>query len=312
MNAAVAVVFIVLAADTALASSFDDDAKALVGSDQSERAMAQKRLHEGGADAIGALVRGLDDPRREARIRYIETIKEIERSKKKVTPKDSDISELARRARLEPNPGMRRYLLSPLRQSRGATALKELERFATEDPDESIRSEATHYSGELSSGETAFFKKIAATDPSPYVRLAAYLELTATGDASGRAEALRVIASSKKDYERHDAIWILGEIGNPEDVAILTPIAASSTENYEVRNVAHQALKSIELKQYPAIARLSFLIKSLDDPDALVRDWAYLKLWKCPDPLTNVRLRAYLIEPGHKGYKEAADALSLR
>jgi len=293
------------------AASFDDDVSVISGQDSPRQYDAHTHLMKGGSDAMSALVKGLSGKDRQTRIRIVTEIGEMRRENKSLQSHDFDAAEMARQAKSENDPAMRGLLLQGVCDVGGASAVKELEEVASQDTQAYVRRSATHYVANIAPQEVAFFKK-RATDPDRIVKLEAYVDLAEAGDSSGRDLAMQVLKSSATDMERHDAIWILGESGNPSDASLLKNITQSQAENAEAKFLATEALKTIELLQVPAANRPSFLLNALDDDSPTVRHWAYLKLYRSPDLLTNTRLRVYLITPGHKGYSEAADALASR
>lgn len=294
------------------ASSWDEDIVTLHSSrDAAARAAAKKHLYSGGADAIAAIVNAMGKADHDSRINLMQDLVSIRLENQSLQVRDADSHELAHLARQEKDPDIHRRLVLSLWELRGPAAIEELEKFAADEPEEWVRVIATHHVASMSANESTFLKK-QTDDPSPQVELAAYLELARLGDKSGRAFALNTLTNSKEHRERNDAIEILGEIGNSKDIPRLKQIVDAQTEDYKAKMLAVRALKNIEYLGTPENGRLSFLIKSLDDKDGLIRVWAYGKLWKSTDASTSSRLDQYLNEPGHLGYKEAADARSLR
>lgn len=291
------------------AASFDDDAKTLSTSqDQNSRGAALERIRKGGPDGVTALVKELDGSDPKTRLELIRILVGIRREKNAMPIHETDATELARQARKEKDRSMRAHLVLTLRDLGGPAAVKELERFAAEDPEEIIRRSATDSVAAMPGKEVDFFRK-QTKDKSRPVQLAGYVALSELGDKSGREFALQTLKDSTAPGERQDAIWILGEIGNPSDSTLLKQIADSPTEYSTNRFVAVQASKTIELLQVPPINQLAFLMKALDDPSEVIRNWAGNKLSRKSDAGTKVRLKLYMLEPGHKGYKEAANAI---
>ena len=152
------------------------------------------------------------------------------------------------------------------------------------------------------------------------MRLAAYLELAKLGDKSTRDVALQVLQRapikrrSPYDVEliRGDAIAILGYVANPADIQRLKAISESNEESRSSQVSAFHSYHRAQLLQLPTGQRLDVLIKALDDPQGGVRLWAYGELYSSKDPNTNARLKQYLKELGHVGYKQASDALDSR
>lgn len=293
------------------AASSDDDANQITSQDTSKRIEASKHLLHGGADAVTSLVKTINGKDRKTKVELIRTIKEIRSENKSLVMHDADAVELAKQARMEQDSAMRGYYLEGVRDLGGAAAIKELKRFASEDPDPSIRGDATHHVANLSPNETAFLKK-QATDTDRSVRLAAFVELAQMGDKSGRAPAIQALKSTSSADERYAAIWILGESGNNADRDILKQIAQSNSEEPNSKFLATESLETIELLQLPPSNRLTFLMHALDDDAPTIRHWASNKLAKSTDLLTDAALWAYMAMPGHKGYQEAGHALNLR
>lgn len=293
------------------ANSFDDDVTSLVGENAAEAKLASERLRKSGSLAIPALINGLDGGDRKTKIMLLDALVEIKQENKKFKARDEDVASLAQRARQEKDRTVRFRMINAVREVGATSAIAELERFASEDSEEKIRAEATHYVASVSGKDIQFFRK-QFKDPSKLVRHYAAFELARLGDASGRDLSLRTLRESAVSDERRLAIATLGEIGTTDDVGLLKQLSQSAMENYGARVMASHAVMTIGLRQLSERDRLSFLIKSLDDSDAMVRDWAYTRLWNLQDPTTSARLKTYLAEPGHKGYKEATDALSLR
>lgn len=306
-----AISLIVLLAAHSRAVSFDDDLKSLKGHDVAARKAAAEHLHKGGRAAISAVVKGLDGADDENKGMYLDLLRSIKHTNKGLTAPEADTKTLARIGRGEKDRSVRFRIIDTVREVGDTSAVSELERFASEDPEERIRAEATHFVGSRSGKNLPFFRK-QAKDPSSLVRRYAEFELARLGDKSGRESSLLALKDSKEGDERRMAISTLAEIGAPGDAAILRQISKSPAESYSMKILATKAAMTIDLLQMQQSERLAFLMKSLDDPDALVRDWAYSRLWNFPDPATNIRLQKYLSEPGHRGYKEAQDALSSR
>lgn len=303
-------IVLVLTAVPLHAAAFDDDVKIVTAGSKADQSAAWKRLLNGGNDAIAALVKGLDVQGREAKQRLVGIIDDIRQQNKSLRIPDTVVIELARRARLEQDFSTRAGMALELANLGGPVALKELERFAGEDPNEEIRRDATLYASEITENETRFFKK-QTNDKSRLVRLVAFAQLAKSGDASGRDLALQTIKNPANDGELEDAVWLLGEIGNMADSAVLQRVVKSSADD-KAAWLARQALKTIELLQHPPSQRLSFLIQSLDDPSETVRHWAGNKLYFSSDPQKIPLLKKYLSEPGHKGYGEADNGLGPR
>jgi HEAT repeat protein len=299
---------LILLASTAGAETFDDDVRQLSGPDATKRQTALERISDGGQDAISALVRGLDGVEPKTRLKLIRTLVNIKREKKSLVSRDEDSVELARQARKEADRSMRANLILALKDLGGKAALRELEKFASEDPEDRIRERATYAVASMPGREIEFFRK-QIKDKDRQVQLNAYEALAELGDKSGHDFALQILKGPSQVEERGTAIWTIGEIGDPNDSMVLKQIADSKTEDYTNKLLAAQATKTIELMQVPSGEQLSFLIKSLDDPSDLIRNWAGNKLWHRSDALTKSRVKLYLLEPGHKGYKEAAKAL---
>ena len=294
------------------AAPFDDDVNSLGAPNRPEQSDVRKRLLHGGNDAVTALVKGVDSPNRQTKIEITRTIKQIVSENKSLKIQDAVIKEFARKLRLESDPSMRGDMLGALRDMKGPNSLKELEELASSDADESVRRDATLYAAGISVKEIAFFRK-QTKDKSRLVQLLAYSQLARSGDKSGHDLALQTLKGVATNAERHDAIYLLGEIGDSADVPLLQQIRGMhSKTDPDSTWLAVQEIKTIELLQLPVNNRLSLLIKSLDDPSMTVRNWAYNKLVESPDPMTNLMLRKYLIDPRNTGRKEAADALSLR
>lgn len=295
----------------AQAATYDDDVKALGGQDYEARKASYEHLQQGGRNAITALVNGIEGSSSERKPKLLDTLRSVKTSNKGLTAKDSDTKALARLAREEKDRSLRYKMIDALRVVGESSAVAELERFASEDPEEKIRAEATHFVATVSGKDIQFFWK-QYKDPSRLVRHYAAFELARLGEKSVRGFSLQTLKESNVSDERRLAISTLGEIGALDDAVLLKQLSKSSAERYGDRVLAAHAAMTVELLQLSESGRLSFLIKSLDDPDMMVRDWAYTRLWNFPDPMTKVRLKAYLAESGHKGYKEASDALSLR
>jgi hypothetical protein len=219
---------------------------------------------------------------------------------------------IAAEARHEKNSDVRYQLLQSLRGRRGSVTARELRRFATSDPDETIRWAATHFAGKFSPGSEDEFLMRQAGDQSRLVRLAALTERAKFGDQSGRDAALQTIIISTVEAERYEAMDLLGAIGNPADIPLLKRLSASPIGHNSGRQKATCASRHIELLQMPQADRLPFLIAGLDDPSESVRSCIYVELYQSTDPRTNSDLRDYLKRPGRIGFKEASNALSSR
>jgi HEAT repeat protein len=293
------------------AASFDADVRAMTSQDGVAAADAQDRLSRGGGDAITALVKDFanETPRGKERILY--TIAKIREEGRSVIARDADVVELARLGRIEKDVPMRTKVANALYDLGGSAAIKELERFASEDSDEWLRRGATFGVGDLAPNELMFFRKQAQKDSSRWVRLTAYARLAEAGDRSGRDLALTTLKDPKAtDNEKNEAVLIVGEVGNPNDTALLNELV--TTQSPYVRDHVKRSLKTLELLQHPEGERLDLLFRSLDDPSMVVREWASMRLIHSKDPTTSARLSVYLAAPGHVGYKEAMAALRRR
>lgn len=308
--AAQALVFLLLAVSSR-AASYDDDVVSLIGSGAKSRKEAMEHLSIGGRPAISAVVNKFEETSRENKLKLLDALRSIKSSTKGLEANSADTKILARIAREEKDRSLRFRIIDAISDVGDDSAVAELERFASEDSEERIRAEATRFVGRRSRKHIAFFKK-QAKDSSPLVRLFAGFELARTGDKSSHDSAVQILKNSKDNDERWMAILILGESGTAADGALLRQLSEGSKDIRSTRILASKAAMTIDLLQLPERERLSFLVKSLDSTDALVRDWAYSRLWNLPDPATTSALKKYLAEPGHRGYKEAADALSQR
>jgi HEAT repeat protein len=306
----VCAVISVLALDVQ-ASSPDEDVQSLGSPDQSKQKAASDRLMRASKDSIPALLNGLESSSRRVRAQSLWVLRQI-RWKLKSFNDDPVATELGKKGRVEKDDGLRRDMVLALRDLRGTATVRELKRFASEDPDIEIRKMATHLVANISQDNESEFLKERTSDGSTTVRLAAYTELAKTGDSSGRNLALRTIASSNDIGERSEAFDLLGAAGDPADASVLKNASESKAENFHSRYTAYRALWHHQLMEIPSGQRLDYLIKALDDPSEGVRDCAYIELYHSPDPNTAPRLKTYLSEKGHAGYKEAANALSAR
>lgn len=305
-----ALVFLLLAVSSR-GASYDDDVASLVGPDAKSRKKAIEHLSKGGQFAIAAVVNRFSGTNGENKLILLDALRIVKSSTKGLKATGTDTKELARIAREEKDRSLRYRIIDAVSDVGDDSAVAELVRFASEDPEERIRAEATRFVGSRTRKDIAFFKK-QSKDPSPIVRLFAGFELARIGDKSARDFANQILKDSKDNDERSMAISILGEIGVAADGALLRQISESPKDIRSTRIRATKAAMTIDLLQLPERERLSFLMKSLDSTDALVRDWAYSRLWNLPDPATASVIKKYLAEPGHRGYSEAMDALSQR
>lgn len=296
---------------SARAATFEDDVASLSGREATNQGRAVEHLQQGGRDAIPALLKGLDGASREVKLKLLDVLFSVTTSRKGFVAVEKDTRELARLARAEADRSVRYRMIEGVCNLGGEASVVELKRFGSEDSEELIRAEATSFVARASGKDARFFKKQFG-DPSRRVRLIAAFYLARLGDKSGRELSLQTLKETASEDERMQAIATLGEIGATDDRALLDRISISSTEPYSMRRRAANAAMTIGLLRISDDNRLAYLMKSLDDPDAGVRDWAYSRLWNLPDAATSVRLRAYLAEPGHKGYEEASKALDSR
>ncbi len=240
--------------------------------------------------------------------RMIIAIRAIKRRNNAVQLNDADAEAFGSEMRAEKRTEVRAVLLQTLRDIGGTAALRVLERAAHDDPSEGNRRDATLFVGSIAGTEVAFFKK-QTKDPSRWVKLSAYEQLAANGDASGHGLALAALNSAVGSAERQEAIWVLGEIGNAGDAGVLEAISKSSKEALSTRFLAEEAAHTIALKQIPADQQVAYLVKTLDDDSPTVRHWAANRLLRSPDSSMREKLTRYVGEPGHKGYSEAGFVL---
>lgn len=291
-------------------ASLDRAVQKLGGPSEAEKGNAGQSLELAGPSAIPALLKSLDSANDEIKARAMFILRNIVWKSKSLL-NDSIASEIGRKCRSEKSRGVRMELISTLRTLPGVASTRELKWIAANDPDEWARRSATHYVSDVSHDNEAAFYKAQTKDNGLAVRLAAYTELAELGDYSGRDLALSVIKGQYDDSYRSEALDLLGRIANPEDIPLLKGIADSPSETFS-RSPARWAYMRAQLRQMPIQNRLPSLLKSLDSSSRDIRYWAYTELSGSSDPKTNAALRKYVSEPGHVGYKEAYDALSVR
>lgn len=284
----------------------DDDVKALGSSKSSEQEGASERLRKAADKAVPALLKGLDDSSEQVKIKSLWVLRQI-----KTASNDLVAASIGLRRRSEKSKAIRIQMVQTLRGFPGGAAQRELKGFVNEDADEEVRWLAIHHLGRVSKNENQFMKQH-VNDPSHLVSLAAYTELAELGDKSGRDIALQTMNAQGSSAERMEAMDLLGTIANPNDVSMLQALSTSSKGNNDSRYRALCAYKRIQLRQLTSSDRVPHLLKELDDSDVATRDCAYVELYNSTDPQTNTMLKKYIKEPGHRGYREAQNALSSR
>lgn len=287
----------------------DKDVSALGSSDEVAKQQAQTRLMNGGSNAVPSLLNGLDGGNSEQKSRAAYVLRYILWKTRSLVSDPIAIA-IAHKARTEPLWTSRDDMIATLRVMKCAAAVKELKSFAANDPSEYVRRDATHFISDVAQGDESPFYKAQVNDKSTLVRLAAYIELAKTGDVSGHAFALKTLKTSQNPGEREEALDVLGAIGDSGDSLMLKEISESGTD--DARFKALHAYRKVQLHQLAPSDRLPALIKALDEESPEVRRWAYYELYHSADPNTNAALRKYISEPGHRGRKEAQDALNSR
>jgi HEAT repeat protein len=301
----------VVSTSAAKPPSYAKDVDALFGHDGKAARRAATSLSAGGPEAVSELVRQLPHRSHSEQTAILQMLSGISRRGKSALAKESDITQLGELESREADRSLRYHYVEAIGHCGGGAAVEELKRVASTDSEERIRYSATHLVGTLTNDDVAFFKK-QLTDKSAPVRLAAAFEMARRGDASGREIALKALTPGKDSFQTYPAIATLGEIGNPRDIPALEEVVADHSASYGTKRMASNAIRTIKLLQIPPESRLDALMKDLDDDNEAVRSWAYSRLWNLPDPTTSSRLKTYMSESGHKGYKEASNALSAR
>lgn len=286
--------------------------------DPTTQRKAREALTSGGRASVPELLKGLDSANERVKIQALTILREI-RFKAKTLADDQIADYIGRKAANEPDSLTRMHMVNTLAGLKGASATRELKRFASEDPQDPVRVIAMGSISRVSMGDESAFFRSQLKDQHEVIRLVAYLELAKSGDQSGRDVALKILerppTKGRSPYDaettREAAIAILGYIANPADISRLKALSESSAESARCRTSALFSYHRAQSLQLSPDQRLDALMKALDGtPDQ--RFWAAGELSRSKDPRATSRLKQYLNESGHLGYRQAEDALNAR